>query len=87
MSANAGYCHINIKVYAAIIWIITNQEINIEEVKIQRKLYLKLIESSVKPSSNLGASSRKYIVITVGYYILSSKSSNSDLAIVGRSCH
>ena len=26
----------------------------------KRKLYLKLIESSVKPSSNIGASSQKY---------------------------
>ena len=43
-----------------IIWIITGQEISKGEVKLQRKLYPKLIESSVKPSLNLGASSRKY---------------------------
>ena len=43
-----------------IIWIITDQEISKGEVKLQRKLYLKLIESSVRPSPNLGASSRNY---------------------------
>ena len=37
----------------------TNQETNKEEVKIQRKLYPKLIESPVNPSSDLGALSRK----------------------------
>ena len=44
-----------------IIWIIMDQELNLEEVKLQRKLYLKLIESPVKPSSYLGASSRKLV--------------------------
>ena len=39
----------------------SNQDINIEEVKLQRRLYHKLIELSVKPSSNLRASSRKFI--------------------------
>ena len=41
-----------------IIWVFIIQELNLEEVKLQRKLYLKLIESPVKPSSNLGAPSR-----------------------------
>ena len=50
-----------------IIWIIINQEINIEEVKLQRKLYLKLIESPVKPSSNLGASSRNIVLLAPFY--------------------
>ena len=38
---------------------IVNSKISKGEVKLPRKLYLKLIESSVRPSLNLGASSRK----------------------------
>ena len=38
-----------------------NPCISKEEVKLQRKLYQKLIESPVSPSSNLGASSQKNV--------------------------
>ena len=47
----------------SIIWIIINQELNLEEVKLWRKLYLKLIESPVKPATYLGASSRNYYIV------------------------
>ena len=49
----------DVKLILILFWIIINQKINKEEVKLQRKLYQKLTESSVRPSSNLGASSQK----------------------------
>ena len=56
--------------WASIIWIIINQELNLEEVKLWRKLYLKLIESPVKPATYLGASSRKVTsCMSIKHYI------------------
>ena len=58
-------CQLGLRPNYTIIWIIVTQKINKEEVKLKRKLYQKLVESSVSPSPNLGASSRKYYCCNV----------------------